>query len=418
MTQRMLWKLPSPSSALKASATLMLPWTALASVLFGLALSAILSVSATIIPSSEKLVAVAGPSVRTRNCFGVLNSFGFATAVPSRKFSKNFSVISFKSSIALRIWREMSKALLAITITLSSPNSHLTVALQLYTSDHAAQPAAYNPAVYHSHNPFKCLSQASSIVSDPTPCLSVPTATAYPFHAILTNLPLWFSPSPGPMLNTACSAILPPICTGSHRLLSHHTVAWLSLTPQFGAIPFAPATHSALLPVVSIVACAAQFLCCYPSMESNSSRLFLCLLLFGSTPTPPPSSMHPCHIRFHPLGSNSELVLQSLLFSDYRHWLQLPSHLPSRPAALAPFSFCSCWLPLYPLSTVLLHFDCFFPCWPRKFEVTFTRLRPVTVQCFIVLLYYRITINYRTITVLYCTKRVESRWHSKWQPHK
>ena len=69
----------------------------------------------------------------------------------------------------------------------------------------------------------------------------------------MTNLPLQFSPSPGPLLATACSIISPTIRTGSHHHLSHHTVAWLSLTSQFGAIPFALATYSALLPVVSIV---------------------------------------------------------------------------------------------------------------------------------------------------------------------
>jgi hypothetical protein len=45
------------------------------------------SVSATIIPSSEKPVAVVGPSVRTGNFSGVLNSFGSATAAPLRKSS-------------------------------------------------------------------------------------------------------------------------------------------------------------------------------------------------------------------------------------------------------------------------------------------------------------------------------------------
>ena len=65
----------------------------------------------------------------------------------------------------------------------------------------------------------------------------------------MTNLPLRFSPSLGPLLATTC----PTIRTGSHCLLFHRTVAWLSLTPQFGAIQFALATHSALLPVASIV---------------------------------------------------------------------------------------------------------------------------------------------------------------------
>jgi hypothetical protein len=69
----------------------------------------------------------------------------------------------------------------------------------------------------------------------------------------MTNLHLRFSPSTGPLLATACSTISPTIRTDSHRLLSHCTVAWLSLTPQFGAIQFALATHSALLPVTSLV---------------------------------------------------------------------------------------------------------------------------------------------------------------------
>ena len=132
---------------------------------------------------------------------------------------------------------------------------HLKVALQLYTANRAARLAVYDPPVFHSHNPFKCLSTAPSIVPVPPPCPSIPTATttAYPYHFIMTNLPLRFSPSSGLLLATECSTISPTICTGSHRLLSHHTVAWLSLTPHFDAIPFALATHSALLPVVSIV---------------------------------------------------------------------------------------------------------------------------------------------------------------------
>ena len=130
---------------------------------------------------------------------------------------------------------------------------HLTVALQLYTANRAARPTANDPAVFHSHDPFKCLSTIPSTVAVPPPCPSVPTATAYPYHSILTNLPLQFSPSPGPLLVTACPTISPTIHTSSHRLLSHCTVNWLSLTPHFGAIPFALATYSALLPVASIV---------------------------------------------------------------------------------------------------------------------------------------------------------------------
>ena len=131
---------------------------------------------------------------------------------------------------------------------------HLMVALQLYTADCAARPAAYDPAVFHSHDPFKCLATHAPPVA-PAPSLRrpAPTATTYPFHALLTNMPLRFRPSPDLPLAPACSATTSPIHTGSHRLLSHRTVAWLSLTPQFGAIPFAFTTHSALLPVVSLV---------------------------------------------------------------------------------------------------------------------------------------------------------------------
>ena len=57
----------------------------------------------------------------------------------------------------------------AITRHYDNPliTQHLTVTLRLYTADHAAQSAAYNPAVFHSHDPFKCLSTAPSIVPVP-----------------------------------------------------------------------------------------------------------------------------------------------------------------------------------------------------------------------------------------------------------
>ena len=86
---------------------------------------------------------------------------------------------------------------------------HLKVALQLYTANRAARLAVYDPPVFHSHNPFKCLSTAPSIVPVPPLCLSVPTATTYPYHSIMTNLPLRFSPSPGPLLANTCSTISP-----------------------------------------------------------------------------------------------------------------------------------------------------------------------------------------------------------------
>ena len=169
---------------------------------------------------------------------------------------KNLLDISSKSFIALPA--HMMTDVDGLTCHYDNPliTQHLTVALQLYTADcRAARPAAYDPAVFHSHNPFKCLPHAPPIAPAPTPCPSVPTATAYPFHALLTNLPLRFSASSGLMLDTTCPVISPPIRTGSLRLLSHHhtTVACLHFTHQFGAIPFALTTHAALLPVVSIV---------------------------------------------------------------------------------------------------------------------------------------------------------------------
>ena len=74
---------------------------ALASFLFDSALAAVPSVSTTIIPSSEKPVAVVGPSVRTGNFSGVLNSFGSATAAPSQK-SSNVMDLSMKKASSMK----------------------------------------------------------------------------------------------------------------------------------------------------------------------------------------------------------------------------------------------------------------------------------------------------------------------------
>ena len=84
--------------------------------------------------------------------------------------------------------------------------------------------------------------------------------------------------------------------------------------------------------------CATRSLCCYSSLQSNSSQFFFRLLLFASTPPPPSTPTHPCYLRFHPFESNSGLVLQSLL-PGYRHRLQLLSHQPSQPVALALFCY-------------------------------------------------------------------------------
>jgi hypothetical protein len=145
----------------------------------------------------------------------------------------------------------MSTALLAIMTTLSSPNTSrwpsnfilLTVLPDLLIM------TLLCPLIRPIQMPLYCFLHCPL----PPPHPSVPIATAYPYHSIMTNVPLQFSSSPGPHLATACSTISLTICTGSHHLLSHRTVPWLSLTPHFGAIPFALATHSALLPVASIV---------------------------------------------------------------------------------------------------------------------------------------------------------------------
>ncbi len=137
---------------------------------------------------------------------------------------------------------------------------HLRVALQLYLADRDARPAAYAPAVFHSHNPLKCITHVSpTTVVPPSPATThaptfvsetLPLTGLYPAHALLSNLPVRFHPSPPP---SSADHSFAPACTGSHILLSHRTVAWLSLTPQLGAIAVALATHSALFPVASVI---------------------------------------------------------------------------------------------------------------------------------------------------------------------
>jgi hypothetical protein len=145
---------------------------------------------------------------------------------------------------------------------------HLQVALQLYLTDRAARPAACKPALFCSHNPLKCVSQVSPIMAAPSPTCS-PTVTtmvlhpaplvaplvaaSYPLHALLTNLPVRFRPLPGIPATDPSIAPSSTTCTGSNLLLSNRTVAWLFITPQLGAIPFALASHSDLFPVASVV---------------------------------------------------------------------------------------------------------------------------------------------------------------------
>ena len=132
--------------------------------------------------------------------------------------------------------------------------THLQVSLQLYLADRAACPAAYDTAVYHYRSPLKCVSHVSSPVpvttctlqADPVAQPSLPSLTAsaasYPNHALLANLPARFRPSPTPLpIDDPSLELTSTTCTGSHVLLSNRTFIWLSVTPQFGAIPSASA---------------------------------------------------------------------------------------------------------------------------------------------------------------------------------
>ena len=132
-------------------------------------------------------------------------------------------------------------------------SQHLHLAHQLYLADRAARPAAYDPAVFHSHNPLKCISHVSPTFVLPPPSSSAPVANSYPLHALITNLPVRFRPSPTLPINDPSLTPSSTTCTGSHVLLSHRTIAWLSVTPQLGAVPFALASHSALFPVASAI---------------------------------------------------------------------------------------------------------------------------------------------------------------------
>ena len=131
-------------------------------------------------------------------------------------------------------------------------SQHLTLAFQLYTADRAARPAAYDPAVFYSANPLKCVSHVSSVVALPVSSPN-PIAESFPMQATISNLPLRFRPIRGIPPDDPSIEPSSTTCTGSHVLLSHRTVAWFSLTPQLGAIPFALGTHSHLFPVASLV---------------------------------------------------------------------------------------------------------------------------------------------------------------------
>ena len=146
---------------------------------------------------------------------------------------------------------------------------HHKVALQLYLADRAARPAAYDSDLFHSQNPLKCASHFSADATEHPPSVPATTcilqtdttgptpsstpAPSYPDHALISNLPVRFRPSPTLSATDPSLAPSSTTCTGSHVLLSNRTVAWLSVTPQFGAIPLALSTHSNLFPVASVI---------------------------------------------------------------------------------------------------------------------------------------------------------------------
>ena len=148
---------------------------------------------------------------------------------------------------------------------------HLQVALALYLADRTARPNAYDPASFLSGNPLKCVphpspttvfvptASAPSLVATSLVVSSAPITASYPLHAIATNLPVRFRPSPTFSVTDPRLTPTSNTSTGSHLLLSNRTVAWLSLTPQLGAIPFALGTHSNLFPVTSAVIQPSSF---------------------------------------------------------------------------------------------------------------------------------------------------------------
>jgi hypothetical protein len=200
----------------------------------------------------------------------------------------------------------------------------LAVALQLYLSDRATCPAAYDPAVFYSANPLKCASCASpstAILSVPSSPASVQACVAsrtlsaprsnfissYPLHSLLTNLPVRFRPSPSLPIDDPSLEPTSTACTGSHLLLSNRTVAWLSITPQLGTVPFAFNSHSHLFPVASAIIQPVSF----PSTPLCYAAPRFLLRSACPSPTIPPSFSPPnsCCLRPLQLGPHLELVL-------------------------------------------------------------------------------------------------------------
>jgi hypothetical protein len=102
---------------------------------------------------------------------------------------------------------------------------------------------------------------STDIHASSLPLLLAPeTATAvFLDRAVLAKLPLRYQPTAHAAAGnppTTCHLVAPSpssVRNGSHFLLMNHTLAWFSLTPQFGAIPSALANHSELFPLASLI---------------------------------------------------------------------------------------------------------------------------------------------------------------------
>jgi hypothetical protein len=201
--------------------------------------------------------------------------------------------------------------------------SYFTTTDALALSDATKRPVAYDPATFKSHNPLKCPPHmtpppSTDIHASSFPLLLAPeSATAvFPDRAVLANLPLRYQPTAhaaaGNPPTTTCHPVAPSpsfVCNGSHFLLMNHTLAWFSLTPQFGAIPSALADHSELFPLASLIfqppllpatLCAA-LVSRLPISRPAPSQLY-CETLFCYGPLLPPLPL-PLHLIIHCSGS-------------------------------------------------------------------------------------------------------------------
>jgi hypothetical protein len=118
---------------------------------------------------------------------------------------------------------------------------HFAIASDLRSKDEAARPAAYASLTFHSGDPLKCQPTANITAID-----SITVQSSFASHVppvitdftIIANLPIRTVHQPASRPPSANSLpLLAPTC--SQALLPARTVAWISLTPQFGAIPAA-----------------------------------------------------------------------------------------------------------------------------------------------------------------------------------